>query len=284
MNIVSITGGLGNQMFQYALCLALKSAGHTVKLDISKYDYYKIHNNYELEDVFGINEHYASKSEVKKYGYLKDNRVTRFLLKTPWVKKSIFRENDRGYLPEVFLKKDSYFKGYWQNQEYFKNITHEIRSKYRFKPFDTEEQKCIAKKIQSCISVSLHIRRGDYLKHPLYSGLCQIDYYTRAYEYLKEKIEENFEIFVFSNDVTWVKENFCFPKMYIIDCNQGKESYRDMQLMSLCKHNIIANSSFSWWGAWLNNNEDKIVIAPKVWVNSTKPAFQEIVPEGWIKL
>lgn len=284
MNIVAITGGLGNQMFQFAFGLALESYGYPVKFDISKYEYYQVHNNYELDNIFDIDRDYATVAERKKLGYLKFNRITDYLLRSPFGKKTVFCEPSDGFTDKVFSMDNTYFKGFWQNEAYFEPVSDKIRDVFRFPSPDRQELKEIIEKISSTKSVSIHIRRGDYLKHPLYSGLCGLDYYQNAYRYLTEKVGKDIHLFVFSNDTQWVTENLKFPNMTFVDCNQGKDSYRDMHLMSMCQHHIVANSSFSWWGAWLNPNPDKVVIAPERWVNSDKPLYREVVPKGWIKL
>lgn len=284
MDIIAITGGLGNQMFQYALGLMLKHNGYSIKLDVSKYKYYQIHNNYELESVFGINEKHASVFDRMRLGYIRDNRLTRWMLSTAFAKKSIICESDKGFEAGILTLDNRYYKGYWQNESYFLEVGKEVRDAYRFKDFDRPELVELADEISSCESVSMHIRRGDYLTTPLYMGICDIDYYIRALEVIKDKVKKDISIYAFSNDAEWVRSNFDGFNVTVVDINHGEQSYRDMQLMSLCKHNIIANSSFSWWGAWLNNHEDKIVIAPKKWVNSDKEVFNGIVPERWIKV
>lgn len=284
MNIVAISGGLGNQMFQYALCMAYKHRGIQIKLDISKYSYYKIHNNYELHKIFGVDDEIAILEEIKLYGYRRDNRLIRWMQKTRFCKKSVYIENSTRFNPNVLQQDEKYIRGYWQTEKYFDDIRDSIIKKFQFPPITDQKLQEIVNHIKNTNSVSFHIRRGDYLNHPLYRGICDSDYYVRAYEYLKVKLGDDLKIFVFSNDIDWVKENIKFPDMIFVDINSGENSYRDMQLMSLCKHNVIANSTFSWWGAWLNKNYNKFVIAPQKWTNGSKEEWKDILPNNWVKL
>ena len=146
--------------------------------------------------------------------------------------------------------------------------------------------KEVLEKIKSTEAVAVHFRRGDYTKKRVADkyGSCSVEYYKNAVEYIAEKYP-NPEIFFFSDDIEWVKENLKFPYncSYVAN-NTGDKSFEDLRLMSCCKHNVIANSSFSWWGAWLNNNKDKIVVAPKKWLQDSSFAQDDIVPKAWIRL
>lgn len=285
MKIVKISGGLGNQMFQYALVLSLRNKGNIVKLDISKYKYLKAHNNYELDRVFGISEKFASEKEVKKLGYLKENGIYRFLLNSRFRKKSYFRERNMKYDSNVFDMDSKYLSGYWQNERYFKHIKDKIIEVYNLDQINDKNYEYWKDKIErSQNSVSVHIRRGDYINHPLYKGICDLEYYINSIEFLKKEIKGEIEIFFFSNDIEWVKENFNYNNMNFVEGNTKEKSFIDMKLMTLCKNNIIANSSFSWWGAWLNKNDYKIVVAPNKWLNNDELVIEDIIPESWIRL
>ena len=184
--------------------------------------------------------------------------------------------------------KKSYFIGFWQSEKFFKNIEKIIRKEFTLKNPLSNYANVVFEKIKSTpISASLHIRRGDYVLEPhtnAYHGVCGLDYYQKAYEELVKKINSPFEIFVFSDDIEWVKENLRLPgKMHFVS-NPNIPDYEEMFLMSCCTHNIIANSSFSWWGAWLNPNKNKIVIAPKQWFANKNEDAKDIVPESWIKI
>ncbi len=271
-------------MFQYAFAASLSKYCTNVKLDISRYDYYKIHNNYELEKIFNVHGNYATLKEIRKLGYSRDNKLTNIIIKSPFVKKSVFNEGDNVYDIQDLPCDGIYFRGFWQNEKYFSDIRSNVLKFFTFPEIYDNTNSRICEEIRAGVSVSMHVRRGDYLNHPLYMGLCDITYYQSAYDYLVANIGGNFNLFVFSNDINWVKENMHFPNMYIVDNNQGESSFRDMQLMALCNHNIVANSSFSWWGAWLNQYDNKIVIAPKKWINRETPLANAVIPDIWVKL
>jgi hypothetical protein len=276
---IIVSGGLGNQMFQYALYLALKEKGRNVKLDTSLYSHVKMHNGYELNRSFGINEPVFNSSKVHLF-------FLRLLLK---IRPKILLKKDVSHFDEkVFATRSFYFHGYWQSEKYFKFIEDLIRDTFIFQNID-EENKMLAEEISSVNSISLHIRRGDYLENSIYSGVCTEEYYMNAVEQMLSEIAstQNLKFFVFSDDkayATHFMSKLNFPTK-LVDSNNDMDSYKDMFLMSQCKHNIIANSSFSWWGAWLNNNPNKIVIAPKKWFGSgSEDNYKDIVPETWIKI
>jgi hypothetical protein len=177
--------------------------------------------------------------------------------------------------------------GYWQAEKYFSKIAEQIREDFSFKPTIGSKDAILIDQINKVNAVSLHVRRGDYVNNPATAtthGLCSLDYYRKAINYLAQR-ELQPHFFVFSDDINWVKSNLeiNFPCQYV-DHNRGAESFNDMRLMSLCNHNIIANSSFSWWGAWLNQRVDKIVIAPNQWFADGKVNTMDLRPKSWICL
>jgi Glycosyl transferase family 11 len=181
---------------------------------------------------------------------------------------------------------DSYLMGYWQSEQYFADIANIIREDFTFKLPMSQQNAELAKQINQVNAVSLHIRRGDYANNPetmATYGLCSLDYYKEAIRYIVERVNAP-HFFIFSDDINWVKNNLKidYPYQYV-DHNHGTESYNDMRLMSLCKHHIIANSSFSWWGAWLNRNPEKLVVAPQKWF-ANELNVDDLFPRGWITL
>ncbi len=180
---------------------------------------------------------------------------------------------------------NGYLFGYWQSEKYFKDIREELLKSIRFPEFSEENNIQYRDMILNAeCPVSVHIRRGDYLVpkyYRQYGGVCTETYYQEAKKYFESRYD-NVQFFVFTNDLEWVSQNFTGANVTLVCGNSGEKSFRDMQLMSLCRHNIIANSSFSWWAAWLNQNPDKIVITPPAW-NRAKPTPDIWVPE-WIKL
>ena len=276
MLIVHLRGGLGNQMFQYALYLAAVESGKNASLDLSHFNKDNQSTKYELGNTFSI--HAAPLPLWEKVLVKASWKFLHLLHQIP------YKETDRSF--GIFNKKVTalqfaYLKGYWQSEKYFEGISKTIRQHFTFPPFSDNKNKALFEQIVQRNSVSIHIRRGDYLKNNLNWSL-DIDYYNRAIQLIKEKVTApNF--FIFSDDTQWAEENIKDPNCHFINWNKGDDSFRDMQLMSNCKHNIIANSSFSWWGAWLNNNEDKIVIAPDKWL-STMEGTRDIIPDSWIQL
>lgn len=292
MVISHLIGGLGNQMFQYAAARALSiKLGVQLRLDISSFANYQLHQGFELQRIFNCSSEVASKENLDEILGWQSLPVVKRILLRPGMK--VFRYKRLVVEPHFHywsginnLTKDCYLDGYWQSEKYFINIADQIRKDFTFKlPMQSANAELV-RQIALVNSVSLHVRRGDYASNPkniATHGLCSIEYYRAAIIHIVKHIKSpNF--FVFSDDIEWVKDNLKldFPHQYV-DHNQGKESYNDMRLMSLCKHNIIANSSFSWWGAWLNSNEKKLVIAPKQWF-AHKVNTSDLIPGGWLTL
>lgn len=270
MIIVNLTGGLGNQMFQYAFGRAIAIKHNTnLKFHFTN-ALFNIQRSYEL-DVFAISATMATKDDLQKLGIIQNRVINRLLYlfderygiqfnkhivtqKYPY----IFNSN---YLA---IRNNSYIQGYWADERYFKGIEDIIRKEFTLKKKLDEKNQKILGQIQKSTSVSVHVRRGDYITNkmniPKFIGL---DYYINAIKKIK-KFVPNPIFFVFSDDIPWCKENLAplSNNIYFIDHNKGKDSYKDLLLMSACKHDIIANSSFSWWGAWLNKNDNKIIIKP----------------------
>ena len=254
INNIIFTGGLGNQMFEYALALSLRQKGFNVRIDTSMYGFEKMHNGYELSRVFGIHEKTISKGglHLKWLRFLNRTSPKCLVLKDSWV----FSEN-------VLSNPKRYIWGYWQSDKYFKDISPKIRKVFTFQGID-DNNSSIADKMFKCNSVSLHIRRGDYAKFGML--MMNFEYYKQAVNIIRKKVADPV-FFIFSDDSKEAAQigNELGIDYQIIEHNTGENSYKDMYLMSCCKNQIIANSSFSWWGAWLCIYADHIVIAPKVW-------------------
>lgn len=268
MNIVQILGGLGNQMFQYAFYKSLKLNGKAeVKIDISDFETYKLHNGFELSKVFHIDKGIIAKSneiEALKdtFPFFKIRKKINLLKSTHFIEKKVYKFDEK-----LLLKDNLYFQGYWQSNKYFENIEQELRNDFNFKIDLFDKNKDIVEKIRNTQSCSIHIRRGDYINHRFFRGICDLEYYQKAIKKIKE-LYPNTVFFVFSNDVNWCKVNLKKDEEFnYIDWNNAENSFIDMYLMSQCKNNIIANSTFSWWGAWLNINKNKVIIKPKIWIN-----------------
>ena len=282
--IIWCLGGLGNQMFQYAFYRRLQLDGKNVALDISGFNDYDLHYGFELERVFGLNINFADIDEVNK---IKQTVSSATIPQKIWWKilnsKPIIHQKYFGYrYGYVNVQKPVYYEGYWQSEKYFRNSADIIRKDFSFPVLD-ERNEGYAKLIRSCNAVAVHVRMGDYVNHPIHGGICTLDYYQQAIDIIKSKIARP-KFFVFSNDIEWCQSHLKLADAIYMTGNNDENSFRDMQLMSICKHNIIANSSFSWWGAWLNNNPDKTVIAPQKWFNNPKINTKDLIPSGWLKI
>ena len=181
-------------------------------------------------------------------------------------------------------KKNIYFEGYFQTEKYFKIFRKELLKDFSLKTELNDKNKKMLEQIKSTNAISLHVRHGDYLNLQNHFKICSLDYYKNAINLIIQKVE-NPHFYIFSDDIDWVRKNFNLNHhITIVDINSSNEGYFDLELMKNCKHNITANSSFSWWGAWLNENPDKIVITPKTWfVNGDEERIDRI-PEDWIEL
>ena len=290
--IVKLIGGLGNQMFQYALgrYLAMKN-NSTLKLDIQGFKNYKL-RNYDL-NCFNIQENIATSKDllgvslpsdrfIRKLGKYVEMRITGFQ------QIQYIKEQNSDFQPEILSLGDNvYLEGYWQSEKYFSDIKNIIQKEFDFVDPLTSTSQDLAERIQNCEAVSLHVRRGDYVSDPKTNnvhGVCEVEYYCSAISMINKEVDSP-HYFIFSDDPEWACSNIKpnAPTTYVKN-NECLKDYEDMYLMSMCKHNIIANSSFSWWGAWLNKNPGKIVIAPKKWFNLKNMDTQDLVPDKWYKL
>ena len=289
MIIIRIMGGLGNQMFQYAFAKSLQEQGEEVKLDITYYE--KIPNidtmrYYEL-NIFECTIPLATKKEIRKYCNIYEMVKAKLRHFLPVFNSRIIFETDT--LDDNILVdfKDKYYIGYWQNEKYFKEIQQDILKEFTFaEEMILEETKEMLEQInQAEVSVSVHIRGGDYLNsinNSIYGNICTEDYYIKAYEYFKNRYEK-VSFFVFSNDMELAKKYFgtINANMTFVNMNSERKDWEDMFLMTKCTHNIIANSTFSWWAAWLNSYPYKEVIAPSKWTNNS--AYSPVC-SSWIKM
>ena len=292
MIIVKLNGGLGNQMFQYAAGFSIaKKCNTDLLLDTRIFDNHSIHNGFELDRVFLINSNIANKNQIKKLIGWRDTYLGQRIMNYTNLKllegQNFYKERSR-FFDHNFIskKKNIYLLGYWQSENFFLSYSDQIRNKFIFRQLFSKKNEIIANEIRKTNNtVSIHFRRSDYVSTKQKRGnhgTCPISYYLAAMKKIEKEVTKP-KYFIFSDDIQWVKKNFKFKKNYhIVNSNNGPESYNDMRLMSLCDHNIIANSSFSWWGAWLNSNTNKIVVAPKKWFLNKSDLF--IVPKSWIKI
>jgi len=285
MKIIRFLGGLGNQMFQYAFYKAMKKKYTNVSVDLASYKTDRSHNGYELEKLFDLTLKKTNSFSAGIYN-IENQKKLHKTIRNIFNLRKYYEEEKKYYSfdPNVFAdNKKRYYYGFWQNQQYFLTSEKEIRKDFTFKPPTDPKNISILDKINYTNSISIHIRRGDYVNHPSFGGICEQEYYQKAIRYIKDCIE-NPSYFIFSNDIDWCIENLHMEDAEFISWNTGKSSYIDMQLMSSCKHNIIANSSFSWWAAWLNNHSDKIVIGPERWLQDEEFDTSTLMPTSWIRL
>ena len=275
MKIVKVIGGLGNQMFQFALHEALRKRfpEERILLDLHCFNGYHKHRGFEIPKIFDVSYEEANWKEVAKVAYPYPNfqswRIGNRILPC---RKTMFKE-DAHYSPEptaLTREGDTYYDGYWQHEEYFVAIREDILQTFTFPAFEDKQNQDTARLVTEKNSCAIHIRRGDYVKDKLFRDICNIDYYQTAIQQMKGKV--NPEIFcIFSDDASWCRRHlttlFGQTETIYVDWNTGERSFQDIHLMALCHHQIIANSSFSWWGAWLNTNKGKVVIGPRKWWN-----------------
>lgn len=295
MIAVRLMGGLGNQMFQYAIARSLAIKNHTKPVmdmvffdNIAEVD---TPREYEL-NCFNIKEAFLSKAKRPlenpeanyqgKKGTLR--KIKHSLLGKAW---SIHREPHHNFDKNTLKKGDNtYLVGYWQTEKYFTDIRTELLKDFSFKTNPNTRNQKVLEQIKSTPSISLHVRRGDYISNNhanKFHGTKGSDYYTKALKEIIKKKPDNYTIFIFSDDIAWCKKNLKLanPTVYVTGNKKGSE---DMRLMMNCTHNIIANSSFSWWAAWLNQNSNKIVVGPKLWFNDSSVNTNDVLPSSWIKI
>lgn len=314
MIISRITMGLGNQMFQYAAgkCLSLEK-NVPFKVDVASYEGYKL-RKYELDVFFAINTAKVSKEELKEFGVRNSvkrvwNKLSRKKLRmlglgyeersiprhilsiynlfSPPEKRNVYEEPHFHFHKSFFkASKHTYLNGYWMSWKYFEKYEEEIRNEFKIRQNIVEHLDNVASKIKATNSVSIHIRRGDFTsqKNSKLHGVIGIEFYRKAIQLLCKKIGK-IELFIFSDEIGWAKENLKVnvPAIFISD-EITKTAIEDFYLMTVCKHNIIANSTFSWWAAWLNKNSNKIVIAPGKWYNKSIFNYNDVYPPSWIIL
>lgn len=278
MIIIRFQGGLGNQLFQFALYERFKELGIEVKADISDYCNGREKRSFELEKL-GIKLEVASKAELH-YFYANNSNIYDRIARYLWGANKYIKEKNDIFQPEILKLKEGYLSGYWQSEKYFSDIKERIRNTICFKGVNTERISLQVDKMKAEESVSIHVRMGDYLsQESVYGNICTREYYRRAVSYILENTN-NPIFYIFSDEVDKAIQMLGINNYQLIVDNRGSESYKDMYIMSQCKHHIIANSTFSWWGAWLDDNGDKIVIAPPKWNQLCKA--NEICVEDWI--
>lgn len=301
MIIIRAMGGLGNQLQQYALYKKLESMGKDVRLDTSWFDNVSMQaamsdaltaRELELNHLQGIRYAAATKEEIRAVlGRLweepesvmqKVKRTFRPSANPAFIESDMYHEN-------IFSYTDKYLVGYWACEKYYADILGTLRHEIKFPacsdPDVQRKNDALIKQMEKTISVSMHIRRGDYLddaNKPLFGNICKDTYYAKAISYMKERFGE-VRFYLFSDDTAYVREHYQGEEYQVVDWNQGKNSFYDILLMSRCRHNICANSTFSFWGARLNAHEDKVMVRPSIHKNTQVciPAQMKELWNGW---
>jgi hypothetical protein len=296
MIVSELISGLGNQMFQYAAARALSLEKNTeLKLDRTWFDLEiekQTPRSYGL-DPFLLKPSFISEKErtffLKPYsGGILNRVLLKWNAMQPYYKQRVYREPHFHFDSHFYdAKSNTYLIGYWQSEKYFTKYAQQIRADFGFKSLPGGQNENWRQLIQSSHAISLHVRRSDMVNNPdvvKTHGSCDLDYYTAAAEKIAEGVD-NPIFFVFSDEPDWCKAHLKLEhQTHYIDNNIGEAAYCDMQLMSLCRHHVLANSSFSWWGAWLNPRDDKKVIAPKRWFADDSKDTSDLIPAGWLRM
>ncbi|TRO63913.1 alpha-1,2-fucosyltransferase [Christiangramia sabulilitoris] len=291
MIIIKIKGGLGNQMFQYAFGWILaKKYNEDLLLDTSVYGEKKINGIAKRE--FGLeifNNDYLLASETDINSFLELSLIQQIRKKIGLNFRKIYNDRVFKYNPSALqLPPPIYLNGYFQSYRYFKGRESAVRNLFNFDIKNIDQSNLeFMQDMEHSSSVAIHVRRGDYVeneKTKSFHGGCSLEYYKRSISYIKDRII-NPKLFFFSDDIEWVRKNFNVGLSSVfVEHNQGSDSWKDMLLISNCKHQIIANSSFSWWGAWLNDNPEKIVVAPARWLAKKEIDMNDLIPSTWVRL
>ncbi len=299
MIIIKLAGALGNQMFQYAAGRRLANKhGTELKLDITGYDHQAVIDTKRkfMLNVFNISAKFASDREIIR---LKGKRGS-FLERVAYLRLPILPNRGHYFFeksPHVFynevlkLPDNAYLEGWFQMEKYFEDIADDIRKEFTYKRMPAGRNKKTLAHIYSVNSVSIHVRRGDYVTNPFANkehGVLSSQYFLSAIKLIHKKTSHP-TLFVFAEfpeDFHWIKENIApkGTKMVFVTGNDTWHGHEDLRLMAACKHNIIANSSFSWWAAWLNSNKKKLVLTPKKWFNDPNIDTSNRIPKGWQRI
>jgi Glycosyl transferase family 11 len=282
MILARISGGLGNQMFQYAAARALADRlGTKLYIDLNWFDQ-SIQSRVAIQRPYWLSIFQLSKTTPTYQSRL----ALRLKFKTGiGARPELYRESqfhyDAGFRQ---LGDNLILEGNFTTEKYFRDIATKIREDFQFLPQLNAPNQTTLRQIELTNAVSLHVRRGDYVSDKetgAFFGLTPVQYYKAAYKYILEKVP-GAQMFVFSDDIEWCRTNLGLGRETVfVSGNDGPLSYEDMRLMSSCQHHIIANSTFSWWGAWLGANPDKLVVAPKAWFSDPTHNTRDVIPPSW---
>jgi len=286
MVLVELAGGLGNQMFQYAFGRSIAIRNNTdLYFDLRFLENKNQQSDFTYRDyalnIFKLRAEVLTEENYLKADRLKKSVRSKFFRKTIPMWSNYIKEDSKRYHPNYKkASNNTYLKGYWQNPRYFRHLVKDLRKEFEFPTIKSPVTKDLEYLIKSnSKSVSVHVRRGDYTNILANLLACDTNYYTRAIDYIDQQVSEA-KYFFFSDDIDWVKENLSIPDgSLFVDQSYTKKDFEDMYLMTQCHHHIIANSSFSWWGAWLSEYSNKTVVAPKNWDGRRKSV--DIIESNW---
>jgi hypothetical protein len=289
MVIVRLNGGLGNQMFQYAAGRAVAHRRQVpLGLDTSEFQNGS-QRNYRLSN-FNIQASVSSNEIIESFKKEAERRSTLWLNRLrPYYRRPFIKEPGFAFDANILRAPGRvYLDGYWQSEKYFKEIERMLRSELTVSEKPQGPNAQMSERIkQTPAAVSLHVRRGDYVSNPVtnqYHGTCPLRYYEDAVAKLIS-LGVQPHLFVFSDDIPWAQANLRFDYLVtFVGHNPASADHEDLRLMSMCRHHIIANSSFSWWGAWLGVDPNKIVIAPREWFNDASHDTRDLIPDSWLQL
>ena len=293
MIIVKLMGGNGNQMFQYAAGLALAKFHNTellldinYLLDKSKRLHRHEHRDYALT-MFNISGKIASNQQIAQFTTPRvGNKYIYHLKKRIHKEHNVFKDDALTEMQSFYsLPNNIYLDGFWQNEKHFSHITDDLKKDFTFKNALPKECSDIYEEIQKSNSVCVMFRRGDFVNHPLLD-VVGMNFYSAALKKISEKLDSP-TLFIFSDDISWCQENFKprdFQYKFVDQSLTGPNAEYYLQMIVACKHFIIPNSTFGWWGAWLSDNQDKIIITPKIWLKGQVTDINQIVPESWIAI
>lgn len=284
MIVSRIAGGLGNQMFQYAAGRRLaKQMGTEFFYDLTPFETYKLHNcalhRFALQTA-ALDRALLPRLPVRFGG----SRLQR-IFRTGGPPLTLFKERGLAWQPEIKQVKDNtYLVGYWQSEKYFVDIRPQLLTEFSLPSDPVGKDRQVIEAMADSTSVTLHVRRGDYVSNSATNqvhGTCDEDYYQRAVAMLTKECGP-LHLFIFSDDPQWCREHLKFNHpTTVVDHNDQTRNCEDLRLMSHAKHFIIANSSFSWWAAWLSESAGKIICSPKRWFRTTERDESDIVPPTW---
>ena len=284
MITVALSGGMGNQMFQYATGCALASRlGCRLQLDARRYNRRQAFpyalGHFQINAALGTNETLPPCHRSSPLKYM----TWKYFSQSP----RLVEENGLSFNENVLnLPEGVYLKGYWQSERYFLDSQEAVRRELSFSKPDIDKNQAIASEIVAKTTIAVHVRRGDYVSKPknlAKHGICSKQYYEQAVRIIAESLPTTPTIVLFSDDIPWAVENLNFGlKTIPIGHNDRHSAHEDMRLMTLCNHYVISNSTFSWWGAWLNPSREKVVIAPKQWFAAQDVYNRDILPKNWL--